>query len=237
MLNVVGQSVPRKDGIGKATGQARYTDDLRFPGMLFGRTVRTTIPCGHLNGVRLDFDAAGFTLVDHRDIPGRNVIALIADDQPCLVEREIRHAAEPVLLLAHENREALLGASVTLGQVADTPIFDPETSPTAFKTILIEKGDLTAGFAAADHIVEGTYRTGHQEHVYIEPQGVIAVPEGGGMTVYGSIQCPFYAHRALATVLGDAVSSVRVIQTETGGGFGGKEEYPSGIAAHAALLA
>jgi CO/xanthine dehydrogenase Mo-binding subunit len=237
MLNVVGQSVPRKDGIGKATGQARYTDDLHFPGMLFGRTVRTTIPCGHLSGVRLDFDAAGFTLVDHRDIPGRNVIALIADDQPCLVEREIRHAAEPVLLLAHENREALIGASVTLGQVADTPIFDPETSPTAFKTILIEKGDLATGFAGSDHIVEGTYRTGHQEHVYIEPQGVIAVPEGGGMTVYGSIQCPFYAHRALATVLGDAVSSVRVIQTETGGGFGGKEEYPSGIAAHAALLA
>src|SRR4029079_9759661 len=154
-----------------------------------------------------------------------------------LVEREIRHAAEPVVLLAHENREALIGASVTLDQVADTPIFDPETSPTACKSILIEKGDLAAGFAGADHIVEGTYRTGHQEHVYIEPQRGIAVPEGDRMTVYGSIQCPFYAHKALATVLGDAVSSVRVIQTETGGGFGGKEEYPSGIAAHAALLA
>src|SRR6185503_2136662 len=237
MRNVVGQSVPRKDGIGKATGQARYTDDLHFPGMLFGRTIRTTVPCGHLRGVGLDFDPAGFTLVDHRDIPGQNVIALIADDQPCLVEREIRHAAEPVVLLAHENREALIGASVTLDQVADTAIFDPETSPTAFKSILIEKGDLATGFARSDHIVEGTYRTGHQEHVYIEPQGVIAVPEGGRMTVYGSIQCPFYAHRALATVLGDAVSSVRVVQTETGGGFGGKEEYPSGIAAHAALLA
>src|SRR3970282_576642 len=57
------------------------------------------------------------------------------------------------------------------------------------------------------------------------------------MTVYGSVQCPFYAHRALATVLGDAMSRVRVVQTETGGGFGGKEEYPSTIAAHAALLA
>jgi CO/xanthine dehydrogenase Mo-binding subunit len=114
---------------------------------------------------------------------------------------------------------------------------DPERSPTTFKTILIEKGDIATGFAKADHIVEGTYRTGHQEHVYIEPQGVIAVPEDGGMTVYGSIQCPYYAHRALAVVLGGAVSHVRVVQTETGGGFGGKEEYPSGIAAHAALLA
>jgi CO/xanthine dehydrogenase Mo-binding subunit len=237
MMNAVGKSVARKDGIAKATGQARYADDLHFPGMLFGRTVRTTVACGRLTGVCLEFEPGGFTIVDHSDIPGRNVIALIADDQPCLVEREIRHAAEPVLLLAHESREALLGASVVLDEEADTPIFDPELSPTAFKTILIEKGDIGAGFAQADHIIEGTYRTGHQEHVYIEPQGVIAVPEDGGMTVYGSIQCPYYAHRALAVVLGDSVSHVRVIQTETGGGFGGKEEYPSGLAAHAALLA
>ncbi len=237
MTTAVGTSVPRKDGIGKATGQARYADDFTFPGMLHGRTIRTTVPCGRLAGARLDFDAAGFIVVDYHDIPGRNIVALIADDQPCLVEQEIRHAAEPVLLLAHESREALLGAKVALDEQAGTPVFDPEQSPTAFKTILIEKGDIGTGFAKADHIVEGTYRTGHQEHVYIEPQGVIAVPENGGMTVYGSIQCPFYAHRALVEVLGDAVTSVRVVQTETGGGFGGKEEYPSHIAAHAALLA
>ncbi len=237
MLNAVGRSVPRKDGIGKATGQARYADDLRFPGMLHARTIRTSVPCGTLNGVRLDFDPSGFTVVDYRDIPGQNVVALIADDQPCLVERDIRHAAEPVLLLAHEDREALLGATITLDEQAGEPVFDPERSPITFKTILIEKGNVDSGFAVADHIVEGTYRTGHQEHVYIEPQGVIAIPEDGGMTIYGSIQCPYYAHRALAVVLGRAVSHVRVVQTETGGGFGGKEEYPSHIAAHAALLA
>jgi CO/xanthine dehydrogenase Mo-binding subunit len=237
MLGAVGRSVPRKDGIGKATGEARYADDLRFPGMLLGRTIRTTVPCGLLNGVRLEGDLTGFTVVDFRDIPGKNVVALIEDDQPCLVEREIRHAAEPVLLLAHESRDALLSARVTLEEESRAPIFDPELSPVAFKTILIEKGDLAAGFASADHMVEGTYRTGHQEHVYIEPQGVIAVPEEGGIAVYGSIQCPFYAQRALTVVLGSAVPQVRVVQTETGGGFGGKEEYPSGLACHAALLA
>src|SRR5262249_46305865 len=128
MVNAVGRSVPRKDGIGKATGQARYADDLHFPGMLHGRTIRTSVPCGTLAGVRLEFDAGGFTVVDHRDIPGRNIVALIADDQPCLVEREIRHAAEPVLLLAHENREALLGARVTLDEIAGEPVYDPEQS-------------------------------------------------------------------------------------------------------------
>ncbi len=86
-------------------------------------------------------------------------------------------------------------------------------------------------------IVEGEYRTGHQEQLYIEPNGVIAVPENGGVTVYGSLQCPYYVHRALKVVLGLPDEKVRVVQMETGGGFGGKEEYPSMIAAHAALLA
>src|SRR5436309_11370436 len=205
--------------------------------MLHARTIRSTIPCGLLHGIRLDFHPHGFTLVDYRDIPGRNVVALLEEDQPCLVEREIRHAAEPVLLLAHPDRERLLTARVRLEQEPTEPVFDPLASPRSFKTILIEKGDLAAGFSAADLVVEGEYRTGHQEHVYIEPNGVIAVPEAGGITVHGSIQCPFYIHRALLTLLGRAVSPVRVVQTETGGGFGGKEEYPSMIAGHAALLA
>ncbi len=238
-MPAVGQSVARKDGIGKATGGARYADDLVFPGLLHARTIRTTVPCGILTGVRCEFDPAGFTIVDHRDIPsgGRNVIALLEEDQPCLVEREIRHTAEPVLLLAHEHREALLQARVVLTEERGEPVFDPLASPRAFKNILIEKGSLETGFAAADRIVEGEYRTGHQEHVYIEPNGVIAVPGDGGITVHGSIQCPYYVHNALTRLLGSSVSRVRVVQTETGGGFGGKEEYPSMIAAHAALLA
>jgi CO/xanthine dehydrogenase Mo-binding subunit len=86
--------------------------------------------------------------------------------------------------------------------------------------------------------VEGEYRTGHQEHVYIEPQGVIAVPEpDGGITVHGSLQCPYYVHHALTALLGLPGERVRVVATEPGGGFGGKEDYPSVIAAHAALLA
>ncbi len=237
MADAVGRSVPRKDGIGKATGEARYADDLTFPGLLYGRTIRTTIPCGRISSIALDFDQAGFTVVSHRDIPGRNVVPLIVDDQPSLVEDEVRHGAEPVLLLAHADREKLLAAEVTIGYVAGTPVFDPELSRVCFKDVVIEKGDVAGGFAAADTIVEGTYRTGHQEHLYIEPNGVVAVPEDGGIAVFGSIQCPFYVHQALVTLLGPAVAKIRVIPTETGGGFGGKEEFPSMLAGHAALLA
>ncbi|MGQ0643636.1 MAG: xanthine dehydrogenase family protein molybdopterin-binding subunit [Gemmatimonadaceae bacterium] len=238
-LLAVGVSVPRKDGMGKATGRAVYADDLVFPGMLYGRTIRTSIPCGRLTGVRCDFDTAGFTIVDHTDIPssGRNIVALIEDDQPCLVEREIRHVAEPVLLLAHEAREALLGARVELTQESEPAMLDPEQATRVFKEILIEKGDAGRAMERAATVVQGTYKTGHQEHMYIEPNGVVAVPEDDGITIYGSIQCPYYVHKALVALLGTSVRGVRVVQTETGGGFGGKEEYPSMIAAHAALLA
>ena len=236
-MTVVGTNVARKEGLGKATGEARYADDLHFDGMLYGRTVRSTIARGRITAVSLPFDHAGFTVVDHRDIPGENCIALIERDQPCLAVREVRHVAEPVVLLAHENREALLAATVQIEYASEEPVYDPALSTKTFKQILLEKGDLAAGFARADLVVEGTYRTGHQEHVYIETNGVIAVPEDGGLTLYGSLQCPFYVLKALKVLLGSAVPQVRVVQTETGGGFGGKEEYPSMIAAHACLLA
>ena len=235
-MAAVGTNVERKDGLGKATGRALYADDIAFPGMLHGRTIRTTIPRGRIRSIRLDFDSAGFTVVDYRDIPGQNVVALIEGDQPFLVERDVRHVAEPVLLLAHEDREKLLGANVVIEYDAEAPVLDPLTSTVILKKLAIDKGDVDAALASADLIVDGTYRTGHQEHVYIEPNGVIAVPENGGIAVHGSIQCPFYVVKAMRSLVGpDAF--IRVVQTETGGGFGGKEEYPSMIAGHAALLA
>jgi CO/xanthine dehydrogenase Mo-binding subunit len=237
----VGRNVLRKEGVEKVTGAARYIDDLAFPNLLHARTIRSTIPAGEISNIRFNFDTTGFTIVDHRDVPGRNIVALIDDDQPCLAERAIRHVAEPILLLAHEDRDALLAADVKIDYRPATPIYDAESSPTVFKKIAIVKGSVDAGFAAADVIVDGEYRLGHQEQLYIEPNGVVAVPGVGvdadGITVYGSLQCPYYVHRALKVMLGLPDEKVRVIQTETGGGFGGKEEYPSMIACHAALLA
>ena len=238
MRRAVGRNVLRKEGVEKVTGAARYIDDLTFPNLLHARTIRSTIPSGGIVDVRYDLDPRAFTVVTHRDIPGRNIVALIDDDQPALAETTIRHVAEPILLLAHEDRDALLAAHVDIVYRETTPAYDPEASSITFKKIAIEKGDLEQGFAAADVIVEGEYRMGHQEQLYIETNGVIAVPgPNGDITVYGSMQCPYYVHRALKVLLGLPDEKVRVIQTETGGGFGGKEEYPSMIAGHAALVA
>ena len=239
MTPAVGRSVSRKDGMPKTTGAAKYVDDLSFPGMLYGRTIRSTIPRGRVRSISLDFDPDGFTVVDYRDIPGPrcNFVALIEDDQPFLVADEVNHLAEPILLLAHADRERLAAAVVRVEYDAAEPVLDPETSPTVFKELRIRKGDVDAAIAGADLVVEGVYRTGHQEHVYIETNGVIAVPENGGMTVYGSLQCPYYVHKAVKHLLQLPDDRVRVVQTETGGGFGGKEEYPNILAGHAALLA
>jgi CO/xanthine dehydrogenase Mo-binding subunit len=238
MTAAVGKSVARKDGIGKATGGAKYADDITFPGMIFGRTIRSSIPCGKVKSVKLDFDTTGFTIADHRDIPARNIVDLIEQDQPFLVETEVRHNAEPILLLAHEDREKLNAAKVIIEYEEMTPLYDPEKSTHSFKNIDIVKGDVAKGLASADVVIEGTYKTGHQEHVYIEPNGVIAVPEeNGGYAIFGSVQCPFYVIKALRCLMGSAHPNIRVVQTETGGGFGGKEEYPSMIAGHALLLA
>jgi CO/xanthine dehydrogenase Mo-binding subunit len=231
--------VLRKDGSEKVSGAAKYIDDLSFPNLLHARTIRSTIPAGEIAGVTFDFDKTGFTIVDHRDVPGRNIVALIDDDQPCLAERTIRHVAEPILILAHEDRDRLRAASVRIDYRPAVPNYDPAASDVSFKSIAIDKGDLAAGFAAADAIVEGEYRVGSQEQLYIEPNGMIAVPDDDGRSVivYGSMQCPYYVHRSLTVLLGFAPDRVRVVQTETGGGFGGKEEYPSIIAGHAALAA
>lgn len=236
-MRVVGRNVRRMEGRAKVTGAARYVDDIRMPGMLHGRTVRSQIACGELLAIKIKFKGSGFTSASFRDIPGENVVSLIADDQPCLVEREIRHAEEPVVLLAHEDREVLLAARVDLQCRASAPVFDPLASPRSFKDVLIEKGDVAKGFAQAALILEGEYRAGLQEHVSIEPNGVIAWPENGGIAVLGSLQCPHYVQRALVTLLALPPEKVRVLQAETGGGFGGKEEYPSMLAGHAALLA
>jgi CO/xanthine dehydrogenase Mo-binding subunit len=178
-------------------------------------------------------------VADHRDIPGPNYVALIDPDQPCLAVDQIRHVAEPILLVGHADKHALIDIHkrVTIEQVAAPPNYDPEESEVCFKKISIDKGHIDLGFRNSDLVIDGEYRTGHQEQLYIETNGVIAVPGDGEMTVYGSLQCPYYVHKALVVLLKLPPERVRVVQTETGGGFGGKEEYPSMLACHAAILA
>jgi CO/xanthine dehydrogenase Mo-binding subunit len=249
---IVGTSVPRMEGRDKVTGHARYIDDMSLPGMLYGSTVRSRIPRGKIKqitfGPGLNWNE--FVIVSAKDIPGKNCIALIEDDQPCLADGVVNHPEEPILLLAHPDRH-LLPRAVEAVSIEYDPlpaIFTIEESEARqqiiwgedniFKTYLIEKGEVDSVWQNADHIVEAEYTTGAQEQLYIENNGMIASFDARqGLTVWGSLQCPYYVHKALLKLFDLPADRVRVVQMETGGAFGGKEEYPSIIAAHAALLA
>lgn len=247
----VGQNVFRKEGYEKLTGAARYIDDISVDGMLYGKTIRSRTARGRIKSISFDsdYDWSRVTVADHRDIPGANYVALIENDQPLLVEKEVRHYDEPILLIAAESKDAVEEAArhinieyeelkpvLTIEEaLAATEILYPPDN--VFKRFLIGRGDVDEGFACADLIIEGEYRVPHQEQLYIEPQGMIAIADENQMTVMGSMQCPYYIHKAIKQLFNLSDEQCVIIQTTTGGGFGGKEEYPSMIAAHAALLA
>jgi CO/xanthine dehydrogenase Mo-binding subunit len=249
---IIGKSVPRKEGRDKVTGAAQYIDDMTLPGMLYGATVRSQIPRGIIKKISFDpqFDWSEFVIVTAKDIPGKNCIALIGDDQPCLADRNVNHPEEPILLLARADPHLLRKAvdAVSIEYEPLPAIFTVEESEqcsqviwgadNTFKTFLIAKGDVDSVWVKADYIVEGEYTTGAQEQLYIENNGVIAAFDAAqGVTVWGSLQCPYYVHKALMALCNLPEDKVRVVQMETGGAFGGKEDYPSMIAGHAALLA
>ena len=234
----------RREGPAKLTGEAKYADDLVFPGAWYGATIRSTDAHARFDGYDLDpaVDWSKIAVVTAVDIPGDNVVSLISDDQPVLVPigGEMQHHAEPLVLLAAADRETLRRArrAVTIRTTPLAAVFDPVVSDHVFAHYEIVAGDLDRGFAEADFILEGVYRVGHQEQLYIENNAMIAVPrEDGGMAVHGSLQCPYYIHKAMKRSLRLTDVQAQVVQAETGGGFGGKEEYPSIVALHAALLA
>jgi CO/xanthine dehydrogenase Mo-binding subunit len=250
----VGAAVTRVDADEKATGRALYVDDLRFAGMLHAALVFPGCASGRLTGI--DASAALAVpgvraVVTADDVPGENQVGVVDSDQPLLPVDTIRYTGDAVAIVVADSQAlAREGARAVAPGIEELPgVFDavramePDApkvheSGNVFLHYKVRKGDVEAGFADADIIVARTFRTHHQEHAYLEPLGAIAVPgDDGSITIYGTMQCPYYVQKAVARVLGLPLSRVRVLQTVTGGGFGGKEDVPSEIAACAAVAA
>ena len=263
----VGTSVPRIDGAAKVTGHAIYVDDMpAAPGEIFGATIRSPVPRGRLRGVTFDpaFDWSDITVVRAADVPV-NVVATILDDQPVLADVEIRHAYEPILLLGCADKQKLARAreAVKLDIEPLPAVLDLDEAlakkaviygeDNVQKRYLITKGRadvkdakdprsesetaIDEAIARCEVVVTGRYSTHHAEQLYIEPQGIIAWWDEAGAHATGSLQCPYYVHKAFVKAFKLEPTQIHVTQAVTGGGFGGKEEYPSVIALHAALLA
>lgn len=255
-FKVIGKSLPRPDGLAKATGEAVYVADLEIPGAWFAGVLRSDVAAGRLEKIAKDpaFDWSRVALVTARDLPGPNAVAMVRDDYEILAGTRISYATQALALVAAPDETLLKEALSHLKPdiIPETPILTVEDSIAVKSVIwgkqnvidefLVQRGDPQKGFEEADVIVEGTYRTHYQEHVYLENQGMVAWPKLNGtvfegVEIEGSMQCPYYVHNALAKALALDPQKVTVRQSTTGGGFGGKEDYPSVIAVWVALLA
>lgn len=250
--NQVGRSVPRVDADEKVRGLAVYADDVPVPDCWYAEVVRSPVSCGRLKKLTFDpvFDWSRVCVVTPADIPGENIVDMIGRDMPFIAHDWIQYRGEPLALIAAPTRALAREAAahvqaeietapalLTLQELVARYKADPaQLHRQAAQTIV--KGDVEKGLAEADVVVEGEYWAGHQEQLYIEPQGMLAIPEeDGGVYLQGSLQCPYYIAPELIITLKLPLEKIRVQQTAVGGAFGGKEEFPTLIAGYCALLA
>lgn len=260
-MSVVGQSVKRNDAKSKVIGEALYIDDYGYDGMLHCVTLRS--PKQHIKIKKLNITKAkkvpGFVrLITANDIAneigGKNLWPLVIHDYPFLADGIARFHGEAIGLVIAETPEAASKAAnlieidyeelpfVTDSLKAMEPdavkVYEGEFGKNIFSQYKIRKGDVEKGFAESDVVVEQTFTTGFQVQAYLETQGMIGFPDSsGGITVYGSMQCPYYVHDAVVAATALPYNKVRIVQRCTGGGFGGKEDVPALVGAQAAIAA
>jgi len=236
MVLDISKSINKVDNFEKITGTAKYIDDIKPEGCLYAKTLRATISCGRIVSRTYPKMPEGYAIIDHQDITGQNYVKIIFEDMPVFVEETVNYYGEPILLVVGEDKATIMSLihQINIEYEADEPVFEYVDSKIHKSYV---KGQGEAVFDEAYKIIEHTYETGYQEHVYIEPQGVIALYEPSKISLIGSIQCPYYVKNALINVLGCNEDEVRVEQATTGGAFGGKEEFPSLIACQAVVAA
>ncbi|MEM6283378.1 MAG: molybdopterin cofactor-binding domain-containing protein [Chloroflexota bacterium] len=258
-MNVVSRSVPPVDVREKVTGEALYTDDYVFDGMLYARTLRSPYPHAKILSINTEkaMALAGVhTVHTHEDVPGKNIHGLIHLDWPVLCHDVVRYMGDAVAIIAADTPEIAeaalklidvdyeplpVVATPEYAHTPEAPNLHPE-HPTGnlLKHIKVRSGDIEQGFAEADVIVEHTYHTPTTEHAFLEPECSIGVPAGYDdnhikLTVYVGSQIPYQDRNQIARAMNLQEEQVRVIGTLIGGGFGGKEDIAGQI--HVSMLA
>ena len=250
----VGHVRPRPDSVAKVTGQAKFADDLQFPGMLVGRVLRARVP--HAFVKHLEVEAAKavpgvYAVLTAADIPGEHNHGLVIPDWPVLVGvgEKVRYVGDALALVAAEDAlsatEALDRIEVDLEPLPVVSTAVEARDPHApkvhergnlLKHIKVRKGEPEGVWERAHTVLEGTYFTPSTEHLFMEPECSLAVPrEDGGVDIYVGSQIPYADRNQAVRCLGLPPEKVRVIGTPIGGGFGGKEDIAGQI--HAAMLA
>lgn len=251
MSSTITRPIFRLDGKAKARGDERYIGDYPHEGMLTARFYRSPFCRGRIRSITVPDLPEGYYVVDHRSVPGKNEVPLIKTDWPAFAVDEVRYVGQIILVLAGPDPavlDELLGRieidyeeqqpAVTLDDALALTGGPIHGTDNVYADLELRRGDPEGVFASAARIIEGEYATGFQEQLYMETQGLIVHPdpEGGSVTIEGSLQCPYYVKHAVEHVMGEAVA-VRVKQATTGGGFGGKEDYPEIMGAPLAVAA
>ena len=231
--------VVKVDHAEKMSGSTVYIADMKIKGALSAGVFRSDRPHARINSITLPKMEEGYTLVDWRDIPGVNELDVAVSKQPILAQDTVTYIGQPILIIAGPD-EKKIRTYLNRIQIDYTDlkaVLSLDEATEVMNEYSYASGDPEKAFAQAAQIFTGTYRTGYQEQAYIETNGVIADYDGHTLTVHGTMQCPYYVHGALVQAFGFPDDRVRIIQSSTGGAFGGKEDYPSLISCYASLAA
>ncbi|OHE63631.1 MAG: xanthine dehydrogenase [Treponema sp. GWB1_62_6] len=254
-LPIVGASPRRVDAAAKAAGNAAYADDLSAPGALHGKFLFSERSRARILSIDTSAAAAsgGVALVlTGKDVPGRNSFGLFVPQQPVIALDEVKYLGDVVAAVFAETEEqAVLARAKIRVEYEDlppllspsenlrpgAPLVHSDTRDNVVQRYSVRKGDVEAGFAAADIVVEDTYETSAVEHAYLEPESCLAECDGnGGVVVRTGSQGSFAYRDMIAASLALPPEKVRVVMVACGGGFGGKEEPTVQIQAALAAL-
>ncbi|MFQ5915097.1 MAG: xanthine dehydrogenase family protein molybdopterin-binding subunit [Nitrospinota bacterium] len=241
---IVGGSPPKTDAIDKAAGAALYADDYREPGQFHVMALRS--PHAHARILRIDTSKARrlpgvADIVTAADIPGQNRVGITVLDRPVLAEGKVRFVGEAVAAVAAETawRAEQAAAAIEVEYEPLPGVFDPEEALREGAPILhedrpqgnlltewrVSRGDVEAAFRSAAVMAEDVFQTQPIEHAYLEPEsGLAFLDERGRVVLHTCCQSPYGFRSEIARVLGCEPDRIRVLQTATGGGFGGKLE-------------
>jgi len=230
------------------TGKAIFIDDIVAPpGTL--EAVFVTSPHAHakINSIdktkALNIDGVHDVLIAE-DIPGRNDIAPVFEDEPILAEKFAQYVGHPVALVAADNYDVAFHAAKEV--IVEYQVLKPilsiaealKSKEYTYPPQIIGRGDPEGAIAAARHKISGEIACGGQDHFYLEGQIALAQPgEETDITVYSSTQHPTEVQHSVSKILGIPINDVTIEVRRMGGAFGGKESQASIIAAAAALAA
>lgn len=241
----IGKPTRRVDAIAKASGRTQYIADYTFDGMIYAKMVRSTVPRGKILDITVPDLPSGYAFISANDIPegGKNQLNMIKSDYRCFAEDEVRFIGETIALIVGPDRGVLqdlvdqvvityeeteYAVTIEDGLACKGGAFVGEDN--CFCDFTINKGDVDEVFADSDRIFEEEITTGWQEHVHLETNGAIAMPEGDKFVIYVSAQCPFYVRKSIASLIDRPYEDIIVRQSVTGGAFGGKEHFPDVLA-------